>query len=83
LWKRLLKTFSKRTKRNPRNNPLNDMEKFSKSEKVVIKVGPPGNPYAKIMLTERRISLKDRRRLNTYLSTDKRKGIADRRKPKK
>jgi hypothetical protein len=57
------------------------MGEFLKSKKVVIKVGPPGNPYAKIMLTERRISLKDRRSLNTYIAADKRNGIADRRKP--
>ena len=33
------------------------MEEFSKSEKIVIKVGPPGNPYAKIMRTERHLGI--------------------------
>ena len=59
------------------------MVEFSKSEKVVIKVGPQDNPYAKIVRTERRISLKDRRILNTYIANDKRNGIADRRKSEK
>jgi hypothetical protein len=51
------------------------MEDFSKSEKVFINVGPPGNPYAKIMRTERRLGLKDRRRLNTYIANDRRGGF--------
>ena len=59
------------------------MEEFSESEKIVITVGPQGNPYAKIMRTERRISFNDRRRLNTFIANDKRSGIADRRKTKK
>ena len=57
------------------------MEQASKSEKVVITVGPPGNPYAKITRTERRKGSVDRRRLNTYIANDRRGGLSDRRKP--
>ena len=57
------------------------MERTSNSEKVVIKVGPPGNPYAKIIRGERRFGIRDRRRLNTYLANDRRGGFSDRRKP--
>ena len=57
------------------------MEEFSKSEKVVIKVGPPGNPFAKIMRTERRLGIRDRRILNTYIANDRRGGLPNRRKP--
>ena len=57
------------------------MEQNPKPEKVEIKVGPPGNPYAKITRTERRKSSVDRRRLNTYIANDRRGGISDRRKP--
>ena len=44
------------------------MDEFSKPEKVFINVGPPDNPNAKIIRTERRLGLKDRRRLNTYIA---------------
>jgi len=57
------------------------MERTSNSEKAVIKVGSSGNPYAKIMRTERRLGIRDRRRLNTYLANDRRGGLPDRRKP--
>ena len=56
------------------------MEQTSKSEKVVIKVGPPGNPYAKIIRSERRLGSRERRRLNTYIANDRRGG-SDRRRP--
>ena len=59
----------------------NGMEQNPKPEKVEIKVGPAGNPYAKITQTERRKSSVDRRRLNTYIADDRRGGISDRRKP--
>ena len=32
------------------------MEEFSKSE-IIIKIGPAGNPYDKIMRTERRLGI--------------------------
>ena len=57
------------------------MEEISKSENVVINVGPPGNPYAKIIRTERRLGLKDRRRLHTYIADDRRGGLPNRRRP--
>ena len=57
------------------------MEEFSKFKKIVIKVGPPGNPFAKIMRTERRLGIKDRRILNTYIANDRRGGLPNRRKP--
>ena len=57
------------------------MEEFSKSEKIVIKVGPPGNPYAKIMRIERRLGMRDRRILSTYIAKDRRGALPDRRKP--
>ena len=60
----------------------NHMEQDSKSEKVVIKVGPSGNPYAKIMRTERRNGSGDRRTIRTYIAKERRNGIADRRRPK-
>ena len=55
------------------------MSKSRKFEKVVIMVGPPGNPYGKIMLTERRLGSGDRRKSNTYIAFDRRAGAADRR----
>jgi hypothetical protein len=57
------------------------MEQTLKSEKVVIKVGPPDNPYAKIIRRERRLGSRERRRLNTYIVNDRRGGLSDRRKP--
>ena len=57
------------------------MAKSKNSGKVVIKVGPTGTPYAKIMRTERRLGLRDRRRLNTYIANDRRSGLSNRRKP--
>lgn len=56
------------------------MDKSKNSQKVVFTVGPPDSPYAKIMRVERRLGLKDRRRLNTNISNDRRFGILDRRK---
>ena len=55
------------------------MDKPKKSEKVVITVGPSRKPYGKIIRTERRFGLGDRRRLNTYIADDRRVGLADRR----
>ena len=55
------------------------MDKPKKSEKVVITVGPPNNPYGKIIRPERRSGLEDRRRLDTYIADDRRVGLADRR----
>jgi hypothetical protein len=55
------------------------MDKVKKSEKVVIAAGPPNNPYGKIIRTERRFRIEDRRRLYTYIADDRREGFADRR----
>jgi hypothetical protein len=57
------------------------MENALNSKKVLIKVGPPGNPYAKIIRKERRCGLRDRRSLSTYIDKDRRDGLSDRRKP--
>ena len=56
------------------------MDMSNNSEKVFITVGPPGNPYAKIIREERRLGINDRRRLNTYIAKDRRGGLAERRK---
>ena len=56
------------------------MDMSNNSEKVFITVGPPGNPYAKIIREERRLGINDRRRLNTYIDRDRRGGLAERRK---
>jgi hypothetical protein len=55
------------------------MAKAKNSEKIVIEVGPPGRPYAKIIRTERRLGIEDRRKLKTYIAIDRRKGLPDRR----
>ena len=55
------------------------MAKAKNSEKIVIEVGPPGTPYAKIIRTERRLGLADRRKFNTYIADDRRTGLGDRR----
>ena len=55
------------------------MDKTKKPDNIVIHVGPSVNPYAKIFRTERRLGLRDRRRLITYIDKDRRGGIADRR----
>ena len=49
-------------------------------EESVLEIGPPDKPYAKLFFTEKRIGLKDRRKLYTYIADDRRSGIADRRK---
>jgi hypothetical protein len=56
------------------------MSDANKSEESILRIGPPDKPYAKLFFTEKRIGLKDRRKLNTYLADDRRSGIADRRK---
>jgi hypothetical protein len=55
------------------------MDNDKKTEKIVISVGPPNNPYGKIIRTERRFWIKDRRREYIYIADDRRKGFADRR----
>jgi hypothetical protein len=59
------------------------MDKAKKSEKVVITVGPLVSPYGKIIRTERRFGVEDRRRLNTFIVDDRRAGLADRRDHKR
>ena len=49
-------------------------------KQVIVKVGPPNNPYARIIVPEKRKRLKDRRKLHTYIANDSRSGLADRRK---
>ncbi|MGD8992163.1 MAG: hypothetical protein PVI00_11985 [Desulfobacterales bacterium] len=51
-----------------------------KSKKSTIKIGPSDKPYAKLIFTEKRFGLYDRRKLHTYIADDRRSGIADRRK---
>jgi len=52
----------------------------AKQPHITITRGDPDKPYAKIILQDRRLSLKDRRTLPTFLADDRRAGIADRRK---
>jgi hypothetical protein len=49
------------------------------NERLLLKEGL-GQPYAKIILQERRDSPTDRRTLHTFIANDQRSGIADRRK---
>ncbi len=56
---------------------MNDTKKRKES---ILKIGPPGKPWAKLIFTEKRFGLKDRRKLHTYIADDRRSGIADRRK---
>ena len=56
------------------------MAKAKNSQEIVIEVGPPGSPYAKIIRRERRLGIEDRRKLKTYIANDRRKGLPDRRK---
>jgi hypothetical protein len=53
--------------------------KETEKRKVVIKRGPSNNPYAKIILPEKRTGPKERRKLYTYIADDRRSGIEDRR----
>jgi hypothetical protein len=46
---------------------------------VVVEVGPPDNPYAKIIIPEKRKRSRDRRKLHTYIAKDLRNGVVDRR----
>jgi hypothetical protein len=56
------------------------MSNTKKRKESTLKIGPPDKPYAKLIITERRIRLNDRRKLHTYIADDIRSGIADRRK---
>jgi hypothetical protein len=47
---------------------------------VVIHLQPTEEELARIMLRERRMGSRDRRKLSTYIADDRRSGIADRRK---
>jgi hypothetical protein len=48
-------------------------------KKVVITIGPPDNPYAEILLPDKRIGEKDRRNLAALVAQDRRSGVVDRR----
>jgi hypothetical protein len=56
------------------------MDEIRKRKKVVLEVGPPDKPYAKIIISDKRFGQTDRRNLHTYVAKDRRSGIADRRK---
>ena len=56
------------------------MSDIKKGKESIIKIGPSDKPYAKIIFTEKRFGLNDRRILHTYIADDRRSGIADRRK---
>ena len=56
------------------------MLKSEEKKEIVFKIDPDDRPYAKIILRERRTDQKDRRKIHTYISDDRRSGIADRRK---
>jgi hypothetical protein len=55
------------------------MKETEKRRQVVIERGPSNNPYAKIILPEKRTGPKERRKLQTYIADDRRCGIASRR----
>lgn len=56
------------------------MKGSDEKRKVIITRGPVSEPYAKIIITEKRKATKDRRKTNTFIADDRRKGIAERRK---
>jgi hypothetical protein len=58
------------------------MSDRNKVDETILKIGPHDRPYAKLIITEKRYGLKDRRKLHTYIADDRRSGIADRRKHK-
>jgi len=59
---------------------VNLMERKDGNRQVIIKRGPSSNPYAKIMISEKRKAQLDRRKINTFIADDRRSGIADRRR---
>ena len=56
--------------------------KLDKIRPVLINLEPTSEELAKLHLRERRVELKERRKLHTYISDDRRSGIAERRKQK-
>jgi hypothetical protein len=56
------------------------MKETEKGRQVVIEIGPSINPYAKIILPEKRTGTKERPKLHTYIADDRRSGKANRRK---
>jgi hypothetical protein len=48
-------------------------------KRVVITIGPPDNPYAEILLPDKRIGENDRRIAPTLVAQERRSGVADRR----
>jgi len=56
------------------------MKRTEEKRRIVIERGPPSDPYAKIILPEKRMGSKDRRKTKTFIADDRRSGIADRRK---
>ena len=59
------------------------MKAATENKQIIIKVGPPDKPYARIFTPDRRTELKDRREAHTFISNDRRSGLADRRKRQK
>ena len=56
------------------------MERTDAKRQAIIERGPSSNPYAKIIIPEKRKGSKDRRKINTFIADDRRSGIAERRK---
>ena len=56
------------------------MERTDAKRQAIIERGPSSNPYAKIIIPEKRKGPKDRRKINTFIADDRRSGIAERRK---
>jgi hypothetical protein len=56
------------------------MERTDAKRQAIIERGPSSNPYAKIIIPEKRKGRKDRRKINTFIADDRRSGIAERRK---
>ena len=61
----------------------NLIERTDENRQVILERGPSSKPHAKIIISEKRKALKDRRKINTYIANDRRNGVADRRKPQK
>ena len=58
-------------------------KKLDNIRPVLINLEPTNEELAKLPLRERRVGLKNRRKLHTYIADDRRSAINDRRKPKK
>ena len=56
------------------------MKELNDIRPVILPLEPTEEELAKMTLRERRMGLRDRRKIPTYIADDRRSGIADRRK---